>query len=192
MTFRSVIAFAHQLLQEHIFEGDSALDGTAGNGNDTLFLAQTVGPKGRVYAFDVQEAAIHATRERLIRHDVAQRVQLIQKGHEHLNKLLPAELKHDLAAAMFNLGYLPGGDETRITQPDTTMRALSAVLHWLRPNGILCIVVYPGHQNGQQEASAVATWARTLSGTHYQVLHYQFIQATKSPSPFLIAISQKK
>lgn len=34
--------------------GDVAVDATAGNGHDTLFLAQAVGPSGTVYAIDVQ------------------------------------------------------------------------------------------------------------------------------------------
>jgi predicted methyltransferase len=34
--------------------GDVAVDATAGNGHDTLFLAEAVGPTGRVHAVDVQ------------------------------------------------------------------------------------------------------------------------------------------
>jgi predicted methyltransferase len=34
--------------------GDTVVDATAGNGQDTLFLAEAVGPTGTVYALDVQ------------------------------------------------------------------------------------------------------------------------------------------
>ena len=39
-----------------------ALDGTAGNGFDTCFLAELVGKDGRVVAMDLQEDAIQITR----------------------------------------------------------------------------------------------------------------------------------
>ena len=42
----------------HLKEGDVAVDFTMGNGNDTLFLSQTVGKEGRVYAFDIQAQAV--------------------------------------------------------------------------------------------------------------------------------------
>jgi ubiquinone/menaquinone biosynthesis C-methylase UbiE len=34
--------------------GDVAVDATCGNGHDTLFMAQCVGPSGCVHAVDVQ------------------------------------------------------------------------------------------------------------------------------------------
>lgn len=34
--------------------GDTAVDATMGNGHDTLFLAQAVGPTGHVIGFDIQ------------------------------------------------------------------------------------------------------------------------------------------
>ena len=46
---------------QHLKEGDVAVDFTMGNGNDTLFLSKTVGESGKVYAFDIQEAALTST-----------------------------------------------------------------------------------------------------------------------------------
>ena len=45
--------------------GVIAVDATAGNGHDTLFLASTVGAGGRVWAFDVQETALVSAKNRL-------------------------------------------------------------------------------------------------------------------------------
>ena len=56
---------AHRLLREKLQPGDQAIDATVGNGYDTLFLAEQVGPKGHVYGFDVQEIAIEKTRQRV-------------------------------------------------------------------------------------------------------------------------------
>ncbi|GFR43699.1 hypothetical protein Agub_g4809, partial [Astrephomene gubernaculifera] len=55
--------------------GDIAVDATCGNGHDTLFLAQAVGPTGHVYGYDIQEAAISSTRQRLLSHLGTQQVE---------------------------------------------------------------------------------------------------------------------
>ena len=56
-----------QFILAHLKEGDIAVDFTMGNGHDTEFLSKTVGEKGKVYAFDIQEAAVNSTRENLVR-----------------------------------------------------------------------------------------------------------------------------
>ena len=35
-------------------EGDTVVDATCGNGHDSKWLAQAVGPTGTLYAFDIQ------------------------------------------------------------------------------------------------------------------------------------------
>ena len=55
----------HQWLAEALSPGDLVIDATAGNGHDALKLAGKVAPNGRVMAYDVQPAALEATRERL-------------------------------------------------------------------------------------------------------------------------------
>ena len=54
-----------EFILAHLKEGDVAVDFTMGNGHDTEFLSKTVGERGRVYAFDIQEAAVNSTRENL-------------------------------------------------------------------------------------------------------------------------------
>ena len=51
-----VLAFSKKLLKEVIDKNSIVVDATAGNGNDTLFLAKTSAKK--VYAFDIQQLAI--------------------------------------------------------------------------------------------------------------------------------------
>lgn len=55
------------------------LDATCGNGHDTLFLANLVGPNGTVYAFDIQEEAIEHTTARLIENNSLNQVKLFKK-----------------------------------------------------------------------------------------------------------------
>lgn len=65
MGFVSVLTMAQRWVEERCGPGDVVIDATAGGGVDTLFLAKLVGPRGRVFAFDVQEEAILRTRARL-------------------------------------------------------------------------------------------------------------------------------
>ena len=51
-------------LENIINEDDVVIDATMGNGYDTVYLAKKVGPKGKVYAFDVQEEAIKSTSKK--------------------------------------------------------------------------------------------------------------------------------
>ena len=48
----------------------------------------------------------------------------------------------------FNLGYLPGGDKTLITEPKTTLEALNVAKDILMPGGLISLVVYVGHPGG--------------------------------------------
>ena len=65
MKLLRVLPFAKYLLSETIVPGETVVDATAGNGNDTLFLAEYVGENGHVFAFDIQQAALESTAQRL-------------------------------------------------------------------------------------------------------------------------------
>ena len=156
----SPVARAHEAVSEVLRPGDVALDATAGNGHDTLFLARSVGPEGTVHALDVQAAAITATRKRLEAAGVANRVRLHQLGHQALPDPIPAAERGRLRAVMFNLGYLPAGDKSVITREATTLTALAAAGELLVPGGRLTVVAYPGHPGGSGETEAVVGWVR--------------------------------
>ena len=69
-----------------------AIDGTAGNGYDTLFLAEIVGKSGHVYSFDVQEEAIQSTQTKLKEADI-NHVTLIHDGHQHVLNYVQQPIK---------------------------------------------------------------------------------------------------
>ena len=75
---------AKQILADKLSAGDFVIDATAGNGHDSLFLAQQVGPSGRIFAFDIQQLAIDATRQRLEKHNTLAQVDLLQESHAQL------------------------------------------------------------------------------------------------------------
>lgn len=191
MGFVSVLSFAHQLIRQKVQPGDTVIDATIGNGVDTLFLAKLVGPSGQVYGFDIQEEAIQSTQNRLEQElpSSALYVTLIQDSHHRLVSYLPEPQQGRITAAMFNLGYLPGADTRTITRPDTTLPALEAAVASLRRGGLLTVVLYPGHEGGQEEADRVTRWAAELPQEVCQVLEYRFLNR-RSGSPYLLALEK--
>ena len=79
----------HQILKRHVRAGDFVIDATAGNGHDTQFLADQVGPSGRVWAIDLQSEAIDATRQRLSAAGKSDSVFLVQADTPTSSKMHP-------------------------------------------------------------------------------------------------------
>lgn len=182
------LQFAQQLLKTRIQPGDLVVDATAGNGHDTLFMAGLVGDRGTVYSYDIQAAAIEATRVKLEAANLLHRVQLIQRGHETMEReLAPANY---VKAVMFNTGYLPGSDHQVTTQPTTTLQALTIALRYLAPRGIITIVTYYGHPGGAQELADLNSFLQGLEQQQFDVLQYHFINQENQP-PILFAIEKK-
>lgn len=184
------VKMSHRILQWILQPGDWAIDATAGNGHDTLFLAQQVGPTGRVLALDIQEAAITATQERLEAQDHAQSVTLHQGDHGKILSNLDEEWRTRLKAVVFNLGYLPGGDKSCTTQADSTLKALTGAARHLAPGGVIVVVCYVGHPGGGDEAQAVQDWSSGLDQTTFTVGHYTLINQKNQP-PFLLVIERR-
>jgi len=167
----SLDAEAHAAVRRIARPGDCVVDATAGNGHDTLFLAELVGPEGLVLAFDVQEIALDITRVRLERAGCRERVRLILEGHERLARHLdePPAAYTGVKAGMFNLGFLPGSDKTLITRAETTLAACKALLPHLAEGGLLSVHAYAGHEGGQRETTALLEWSGRLSWREWQV-----------------------
>ncbi|WP_410769914.1 class I SAM-dependent methyltransferase [Fontibacillus sp. BL9] len=193
MGFLSVLSFAHKLAGERLQPGDIAVDATAGTGADTLFLAKACGPRGRVYAFDIQSEALALTRARLEKEisGTLSNVTLLQRSHAEMESALPLNIHGKLGAVMFNLGYLPadGVDKAVITNTESTLKALNEAVGLLKPRGILTVVLYPGHPGGDEEAAAVEAWAASLPQSAGQSILYR--QPQKPASPYLIAFDKK-
>ena len=62
MSLQSARHIALEVFEKTLAPGDRAVDATMGRGRDTLALCRLVGEAGRVYAFDVQLAALLETR----------------------------------------------------------------------------------------------------------------------------------
>jgi 16S rRNA C1402 N4-methylase RsmH len=134
-------------------EGGFAVDATVGNGYDTLFLADRVGPSGRVLGFDVQKMALNNASELIRFAGTLDRVRLVLGCHSGLARSLMGYPRVD--AAMFNLGYLPRGDRRIVTRPSTTIPAITALVERLAPSGRISVIAYRGHPEGPAEYQAV-------------------------------------
>ena len=189
MRFPKATEMAHRLVAERLFEGAVAVDATAGNGHDTLFLAERVGVSGVVYAFDVQRAALDETTRRLSGAGLDGRLRLCAAGHETMAELVDAGHRGAVAVVMFNLGYLPGGDKTKTTQGETTVAALRQALELLAPGGLMTVACYPGHPAGAEEAGEVSRFLAGLAQGEFRVLRYGFENLVNAP-PFLLAVEK--
>lgn len=183
----SLLKLAHQHIQKVLQAGDTAIDATVGNGHDTLFLAEQVGLTGCVYGFDIQATAINASREKLQHAQLVDCVTLIQTSHADMATHIPASKHGKIRACMFNLGYLPKGDKSIITQTDSTLSALSVASDLLTSPGIMTVLAYPGHAGGDEEAASVETWLAQLNHKRFAVNRFfSTISSQTAPRLFVI------
>lgn len=155
----NLVAQAHDFARVRLGEMPFlAVDATAGNGHDTLFLAQLAGTHGRVAAFDVQAEAIEATRVRLEKNACAAQVELHLCGHEKMAEVLGETWAGKTRAVFFNLGYLPKSDHAVTTSAATTLPALDAAWRLLAPGGFISLTVYTRHPGGFAESECVNAW----------------------------------
>ncbi|MGN7478004.1 class I SAM-dependent methyltransferase [Solibacillus silvestris] len=187
MMIERVIQYAQTLLKRAVSEGDITVDATAGNGHDTLFLANLVGDDGYVYAFDIQKQAVDATLHRLLDNALEHRAIVLKDGHENVTKYINKQV----AAAIFNLGYLPGSNHEIVTKPNTTIQAIESLLNLLKVGGIIVLVVYHGHEGGKDERDEVIRYVSNLPQKYVHVLRYEFMNQKNDP-PFLIALEKVK
>jgi hypothetical protein len=141
---------AHQWMDKVITKDMIAVDGTAGNGNDTLKLSNLA---KQVFAFDIQEIAIIKTR---IRTQDKTNVSVILDSHENIHRHVGS-----FDVLVFNLGYLPNSESTLATQTQTTIRALEANLPYLTKKGHLLITFYRRHPEGCEEYEAVSSYLQS-------------------------------
>jgi predicted methyltransferase len=178
----SPTSVARAWVSQMLRPGDTAIDATAGNGHDTLWLAEAVGATGKVLAFDIQAEALDAAAARVAKAGLGERVAFYLESHEGIGEVADPG---SVAAVVFNLGYLPGGDHALTTRPATTLAGLNAAIRVLRPGGVLAVVCYPGHEGGDEETHRVELWFRALGGSGAKVARYGAV-GTLRPSPLLL------
>lgn len=172
---------AHEVWASVLRPGDIAIDATAGNGHDTTFLARAVGPMGLVYAFDIQESAIQATRQTVqskLSESERGRIEYVQKCHSQMQEEVGS---HKARVICFNLGYLPRGDKTVITTGQTTVHAVEAALEVLMPGGLLSILSYTSHPGGLEEYDAVNSILTQLPPAYWVTSQIKLLNRQTAP-----------
>lgn len=170
----------------HLRPGDVAVDCTMGNGNDTAFLSQTVGETGRVYAFDIQEAALESTRAHLAELGCPENYTLIHASHHRILEFV----KENPKAVMFNLGYLPGSGKKQVTtMRETTMEAVRGAVELLDHDGILLVAIYPGHEEGRLEGEMLGEYFATLD--RHKICCSCFKIVNSPTSPYFYVVEKK-
>ena len=166
--------------------GDWALDGTAGNGHDTLFLAGLVGDAGKVFAFDVQKSSLEKTLARLEATGVAHRCEFCLDGHEQLAENLPEACLGRLKASMFNFGYLPGSDRKVTTKVKTSVEAVSCLLDYICPGRVISLHLYAGHSGGANEVKAITALCEELPESEWRVAQYAIINKQRNQEVLIL------
>lgn len=167
-----------RIVREHVREGGACIDATMGNGNDTLYLCELVGPTGHVLAFDIQEAAAARTKERLEENLPYCNYELILDSHSHMDRYAAPD---SIDCIVFNLGYLPSGDHRIATKRETTIAALEQSLVLLKEGGLLGICIYSGGDSGFEEKDAVLAYLRQLDAKKYLVLVTEYYNRPNNP-----------
>ncbi|KAL5231615.1 hypothetical protein ABZP36_030391 [Zizania latifolia] len=184
---------AHAVWRSIVQKGDTVVDATCGNGNDTLAMLKMVAGErvqGCVYGLDIQESAIESTSSFLktaVDGHEMELVKLFPICHSRMEEIVPKNSPARLVA--FNLGYLPGGDKTIITVPTTTELALQAASRIVCSGGLISVLVYIGHPGGRDELSVVESFASSLPIDTW--VSSKFEMLNRPIAPVLILLHKK-
>ena len=180
-TVSNVLNLVKAAIEPALKNARTVVDATAGNGHDTLFLAEQTADAAKIYAFDIQETALNNTR--VITAEYAERIAYVLASHDKIAELV----SEPIDVAMFNLGYLPGEEHCVTTKVESTMAAVKQVLDKLTCNGVCVIVAYPGHEAGAQEAASLEELFAVLPRKNYTVGCYRLLNhARTAPYAYVV------
>lgn len=177
---------AHEMMRLVLRPGDTAIDATCGNGHDTTFLAKSVGPTGRIYAFDVQESAIHSTRaavEKEIPIGSHPAIMLERRCHSEMQAVAGSNVAR---AICFNLGYLPGGDKSLTTSIESTVSAVEAAFEVITSGGLISLLCYTAHPGGMEEYDAVKNLVSNLPTGYWVSTELRLLNRPSAPVLILV------
>ena len=180
-TVSNVLNLVKTAIEPALKNAQIVVDATAGNGHDTLFLAEHTPANAKIYAFDIQETAL--THTRAMTAEYAERIDYVLASHDKIAELV----SEPIDVAMFNLGYLPGERHCVTTKVESTMAAVRQVLAKLSCNGVCVVVAYPGHEAGVQEAADLEDFFTVLPKKDYTVGCYRLLNhARTAPYAYVV------
>ena len=170
--------WCHEIIRSQARTGGLYIDATMGNGNDTLMLCELAGEAGEVFAFDIQEMAVKNTRERLEKHGVLERAEVLLESHTNMGKYAS---EGTVNCITFNFGYLPGGDHSLATKKDTSIEAIHEGLRLLKKGGMLSLCIYSGGDTGFEEKDGILEELEDLDGKKYLVIESRYANRKNNP-----------
>ena len=177
-----LLTLEKDFIRPHVKEGGVVVDFTMGNGHDTLWLSQQVGENGKVFAFDIQQAAVDSTAAFLEKEGAPKNYTLICASHHRVKEFV----NEPICAGMFNLGWLPGADKAITTLRETTLPAIEAAIDLLDHDGGILIAVYPGHAEGKAEGELIYDMLSKISRYKLCCSRFQIVNSPTSPYFYLI------
>lgn len=174
----TIVQWIHNYLRNNIKQGDFCIDATAGKGNDTAFLCELVGERGKVLAFDIQQLAIEETKKTLQKKNLDKIAEVVLDSHANMKNYVE---ENTVNVILFNLGYLPGGDHSIATKSESTIEAISSGLSLLKSDGIMSICIYSGGDSGFEEKENVLDYLKTLDCKKYSVIINEFYNKPNNP-----------
>ena len=172
----NTLSMVHRFLEQSVKPGSFCIDATAGKGRDTALLCRLAGERGRVLAFDIQQAAVDQTKALLAAEGLT--AEVVLDSHAHMERYAEAGTAD---CVVFNFGRLPGGDPAVFTRADSSVAALDAALRVLKPGGTVAIALYYGGANGYGERDAVLAWLETLDDRQFSVLRCDWANRRNDP-----------
>lgn len=173
---KKIVEIAHQFMQDYMNEETIAVDFTLGQGYDSLFLSEHC---KYVYSFDIQQEAIEYAKNVISNKNI----EYILDSHEHADHYVS---NYDVG--IFNLGYFPLGDKNITTMLESTKIALSKALALLNKKGLLCLVLYVGHNEGLKESIYVENYLKTLDPHIYRT--YTFKPLNIHNCPYIVLVEK--
>ncbi len=187
MLSRQMTGNAHQLIAMHIAAMQQtdliAIDATLGNGFDLEFLNEQK-KISKIYGFDIQKESIQVCQQKMAK--TTKEVVLLHASHEHL----AAYVEEGIDIALFNLGYLPGGNKEIVTQTNNSLKAIASTITKLNTGGFLAIMTYPGHEEGLREYERIKAYLHTLHINTLSVLELSVTNVNKKCPTLFIVIKQ--
>ena len=186
MNHKNHLKIAHSLWLPQLKPHATFIDATAGNGHDSLFIAQNSLhlENTHLICIDIQQTSLDNTKKRLENHlpqSAFSKIDYIHSSHENL-PLTPSPI----ALIVYNLGYLPGSSKTITTKAESSLNSLKCALDRLSPKGMVSLTIYPGHDEGQREYEALLPFLENLDENYFSLSNPFISAVSHSPKLYII------
>ena len=90
-------------------------------------------------------------------------------------------MKAQVTAVMFNFGYVPGGDHSVATKPETSLKAVEEGLKLLKTGGVMSLCIYSGGDTGYEEKKTLLAYLKELDTKQWLVIVHSYYNRKNDP-----------